>query len=254
MILYSWNVNGFRAILKKGFWDWFYKRKADIVCLQETKVHPDQLSLEEQKPKDYYAIWNPSKIKKGYSGVVCFCKKEPCAYFLGFPDEAFKGEGRLITLEYDNFYLLNIYFPNGQMSEDRLKFKLGYYEHFLKYCEELRKSKPIIACGDFNTAHREIDLKNPKQNEKRSGFLPVERKWLDRFVESGYVDTFRLFVQEGGHYTWWDYRFKARERNAGWRIDYFFVSMELKDKVKRAWIESDVYGSDHCPIGLELEI
>ena len=254
MIFYSWNVNGFRAIIKKGFWNWFYNVQADVICLQETKVHPDQLSPEDREPKGYIGIWNFSKKKKGYSGVACFCKQKPLGFNLGFPDGKFGGEGRLITLEYPEFYLLNVYFPNGQMNEQRLAFKLAYYEHFLLYCQELRKSKPLIICGDFNTAHKEIDLKNPKQNENRSGFLPEERKWLDKFIAQGYVDTFRMFVSEGGHYTWWDYRFKARERNAGWRIDYFFVSEELKDRVKRAWIEDKVYGSDHCPVGLEVLI
>ncbi|HCO12387.1 MAG TPA: exodeoxyribonuclease III [Desulfonauticus sp.] len=254
MIFYSWNVNGFRAILKKGFWDWFFSTQADVICLQETKVHPEQLAPRDKNPPGYTSIWNYSKKKKGYSGVACFCRQEPEDFYLGFPSGLYADEGRMITLVYPEFYLLNVYFPNGQMNEERLKFKLGYYEHFLEYCQELKKEKELIICGDFNTAHREIDLKNPKQNETRSGFLPEERKWLDKFIAAGFVDTFRMFVQEGGHYTWWDYRFKARERNAGWRIDYFFVSAGLKDRVKRAWIEAQVYGSDHCPIGLEVEI
>ncbi|MDQ7031725.1 MAG: exodeoxyribonuclease III [Desulfonauticus sp.] len=253
MTFYSWNVNGFRAILKKGFWDWFYSKQADVICLQETKVHPDQLNTKDKSPLGYTAIWNSSKVKKGYSGVACFCKQKPLRYSFGLPDKRFAGEGRLIALEYENFFLLNVYFPNGQMNEKRLAFKLGYYESFLIYCEQLRQKKPVIVCGDFNTAHKEIDLKNPKQNEQTSGFLPIERQWIDKFIATGYVDTFRMFVQDGGHYTWWSYRFRARARNAGWRIDYFFVSQEIADKVKRSWIEQDVYGSDHCPIGLEID-
>jgi exodeoxyribonuclease-3 len=156
-------------------------------------------------------------------------------------------------MEYPDFYLLNIYFPNGQMSEERLRFKLGFYDSFLEYAEKLRAEKPIIVCGDFNTAHKEIDLKNPKANSKRSGFLPIEREWIDKFIAHGYVDTFRMFTPDPGHYSWWSYRFNARSRNAGWRIDYFFVSEELRSRVLKAWIEPQVMGSDHCPVGLEIK-
>ena len=252
--LYSWNVNGFRAVIKKGFWDWFYNCDGDVICLQEIKAHPDQLDEKDRCPQGYEAIWNPARLKKGYSGVANFYRLSPLSYSFGFPNGRFQGEGRLILMEYEQFFLFNVYFPNGQMSEERLQFKLQYYDEFLTYAQSLRKQKPVIVCGDFNTAHKEIDLKNPKSNEKRSGFLPIERAWLDKFIASGFVDTFRMFNQEPGHYTWWTYRFGARKRNAGWRIDYFFVSEELKNNVRRAWIEPEVMGSDHCPIGLEISV
>ncbi|MDY7001939.1 MAG: exodeoxyribonuclease III, partial [Thermodesulfobacteriota bacterium] len=253
MKIYSWNVNGFRAVIQKGFWDWLGACGGDVVCLQETKVHPDQLS-EEDKLEGYEAVWNPCKVKKGYSGVAAFYRLAPQSFSFGLPDEKYQGEGRLILMDYGTFYLLNVYFPNGQMSDERLKFKMGYYDAFLSYAELLRKTKPVVVCGDFNTAHKEIDLKNPKANEKTSGFLLVERAWLDKFIEHGYVDTFRMFESQGGNYSWWSYRFGARSRNAGWRIDYFFVSKELEGAVKAAWIENKVMGSDHCPVGLELDV
>ncbi len=253
MKIYSWNVNGFRAVVQKGFRDWLSSCGADVVCLQETKVHPDQLGGED-KLEGYEAVWNPCKVKKGYSGVAAFYRVPPQSFSFGLPDEEYQGEGRLILMDYGTFYLLNVYFPNGQMSEERLKFKMGYYDAFLAYAEDLRKTKPLVVCGDFNTAHKEIDLKNPKANENTSGFLPVERAWLDKFVAHGYVDTFRMFEKQGGNYSWWSYRFGARLRNAGWRIDYFFVSEELAGTVSRAWLETGVTGSDHCPVGLELSV
>jgi exodeoxyribonuclease-3 len=254
MRIYSWNVNGFRAVIKKNFWDWFKSVQGDVVCLQETKAHPEQMEEQEREANGYKSIWNPAQVKKGYSGVLCYYKLEPQSYSLGLPDPAYQGEGRLILLEYESFFLFNVYFPNGQMSDERLQYKLDFYDAFLDYAQRLRKQKPIVVCGDLNTAHKEIDLKNPKANAERSGFLPVERAWVDKFISTGYVDTFRLFNQEPGQYTWWTYRFGARKRNAGWRIDYFFVSSELVPNVKNAWIESEVLGSDHCPVGLELEL
>ncbi|WP_028574488.1 exodeoxyribonuclease III [Desulfonatronovibrio hydrogenovorans] len=254
MIIHSWNVNGFRAVVGKGFWDWFQQSDSDVVCLQETKARLDQLEERDRSIPGYDMAWNPSRAKQGYSGVASFFRVKPLKISTGLPEDRFQGEGRLICMEYEDFHLLNVYFPNGQMNEERLKFKLDYYDSFLNYAEELRKSKPIVVCGDFNTAHKEIDLKNPKANQDRSGFLPIERQWLDRFISHGYVDTFRMFNQEPDQYTWWTYRFGARSRNAGWRIDYFFVSEELKSKVLRSWIEPGVKGSDHCPIGLELEM
>jgi exodeoxyribonuclease-3 len=253
MRLYSWNVNGFRAVVKKGFWDWLSSAAADVVGLQEIKMEPDQLNPEEREPDGYHSFWNPSRKKKGYSGVTCFYNTEPLKVDRGLPDEKYNGEGRLIRMEFENFYFFNIYFPNGQMSQERLDFKMGYYDAFLDYVQKLRKEKPIVVCGDFNTAHTEIDLKNPKANSDRSGFLPQEREWLDKFIAAGYRDTFRMFNSQPGEYTWWTYRFGARARNAGWRIDYFFVSEELVPRVKNAWIEQQVMGSDHCPIGLELD-
>ncbi|MDD4951039.1 MAG: exodeoxyribonuclease III [Desulfovibrionaceae bacterium] len=254
MNIYSWNVNGFRAVVGKGFWDWLGSCGADVVLLQETKVHPDQLEPRDHGPQGWDAVWNWSKAKKGYSGTACLFRARPVSRSLGLPGGRFQGEGRLILLEYEAFFLLNVYFPNGQMSQERLDFKLAYYDAFLDYAQELRRTKPVVVGGDFNTAHKAIDLKNPKANEKTSGFLPVERAWLDRFVAAGWVDTFRMFEPGGGHYSWWSYRFNARSNNAGWRIDYFFVCEELRDRVRRAWIEPGVMGSDHCPVGLELDV
>jgi exodeoxyribonuclease III len=254
MKLYSWNVNGYRAVLKKNYQEWFDQCGGDVVCLQEIKAHPDQLSETDQCPSGYGAVWNPSVVKKGYSGTACFHRRAPLTESLELPDPVFQGEGRLVHLEYDAFHLFNIYFPNGQMNEDRLKYKLGFYDSFLGYAQELRKAKPIVVCGDFNTAHKEIDLARPKANEKVSGFLPIERAWMDHFVAQGYVDTFREFDQAGGNYSWWSYLRKGRERNVGWRLDYFFVSDELRPAVKNAWIATDVMGSDHCPVGLELDV
>lgn len=252
MILYSWNVNGYRAVVQKNFYDWLRDTGADVVCLQETKAAPEQLGERALAPEGYAGIWNACKIKKGYSGVAALHKNAPLKHSFGLSDPAFQGEGRCILMEYERFYLFNIYFPNGQKDETRLKYKLDYYDAFLRDAESLRKIKPIVVCGDFNTAHKEIDLARPKENEKTSGFLPIERAWLDSFVSRGYVDCFRLFNPAPRNYTWWSFRANARVKNVGWRIDYFFVSSELQDAVARAWIEPDVMGSDHCPIGLEL--
>jgi len=251
--IYTWNINGYRAVLKKGFMDWLDGCGADVVCLQEMKAEPDQVEPDQREPEGWAAHWNPCKVKKGYSGTASFCKSAPLAVTTGLPDEKFQGEGRCIRMEYEDFHLFNIYFPNGGMGPERLEYKLGYYDAFLEHAQDLRKIKPIVVCGDFNTAHHPIDLKNPKANEETSGFMPIERAWLDRFEAAGYVDCFRMFEPGPDHYTWWTYRFGARGRNAGWRIDYFFVSEELRDKVKRCWHEPDVMGSDHCPVGLEID-
>lgn len=253
MILYSWNVNGLRTAAGKGFHAWLETCGGDVVGIQETKLqaHHEDGFVEAH---GYKARFASSAVKKGYSGVGVYYRPEPLAVASELPDPLYGGEGRLLHFEYPGFHFLNVYFPNGQMGDHRLEYKLGYYDCFLGYVQELRERKPVVACGDFNTAHGVLDLKNPKSNEKHSGFLPVERAWLDKFVAAGYVDTFRMFQPCGGHYTWWDYRFKARERNVGWRIDYFFVSEELRPRVKRAWIEDQVMGSDHCPVGLELDI
>ncbi|MDQ7830440.1 MAG: exodeoxyribonuclease III [Desulfovibrionaceae bacterium] len=253
MILYSWNVNGLRAVVQKGFWEWLAACGADVVGLQETKIQPGH-EADFGHTEAYRTVWLSATAKKGYSGVGCLYRIEPLAITRELPDAGFHGEGRLLHLEYPDFHFFNVYFPNGGRGPERLDYKLRFYDAFLAHAETLRQGKPIVACGDFNTAHTALDLKNAKANEKTSGFLPVERAWLDRFTAAGYVDTFRLFEAGGGHYSWWDYRFKARDRNVGWRIDYFFVSGELVPKVKRAWIASDVYGSDHCPVGLELDI
>jgi len=254
MILYSWNVNGLRAVVQKGFWEWLSGCGADVVGLQETKIQPGHEADFGHTPK-YRTVWSSSTVKKGYSGVGCLYRPEPLSIAMELPDVRFQGEGRLVHLEYPGFHFFNVYFPNGGMGPERLDYKLGYYDAFLLHAENLRRDKPIVVCGDFNTAHREIDLKNPKANENTSGFLPIERAWMDRFMAHGYVDTFRLCRGDvTDAYSWWTYRFGARSRNVGWRIDYFFVSEELRGAVRDAWIDADVQGSDHCPVGLQLEL
>jgi exodeoxyribonuclease-3 len=227
-----------------------------VVNLQETKVDPMELPQDTLRPQGYKSVWNWSGERKGYSGTACYHRGEivPLEVSFGLPDRRYGGEGRLIRLEFEEIHLLNVYFPNGQKNQERLDFKLGYYDAFLDYAHQLRESKPVVVCGDFNTAHTEKDIARPRQNANRSGFLPVEREWMDRFTEQGYLDTFRLFVDEGGHYSWWSLRSGARDRDVGWRLDYFFVSEELRGSVKRAWIEKEVLGSDHCPVGLELDL
>jgi len=253
MILFSWNVNGLRAAAAKGFAQWLATCGADVVGIQETKL---QTHHEEEAPEasGYTARFVSSTVKKGYSGVGVYYRQEPIAARSELPDPRFSGEGRLLHLEYPAFHFLNVYFPNGSMNPARLEYKLAYYDAFLAHAQALRRAKPVVACGDFNTAHTELDLKNAKSNTQNSGFLPEERAFLDRFVASGYIDTFRMFEPGAGHYTWWDYRFQARARNVGWRIDYFFVSEELRPAVRRAFIQNEVMGSDHCPVGLELAV
>ncbi|MBQ4133049.1 MAG: exodeoxyribonuclease III [Desulfovibrionaceae bacterium] len=255
MKLYSWNVNGFRAVCQKPEWAWFKASDADIVALQETKAAPGQIPDEHRSPAGYNSYWLASTVKKGYSGVAVFSRPAPIQVAEELPYALWQGEGRLLHLEFPEFHFFNVYFPNGQKDEQRLNYKLGYYDAFLEFAESCRRSKPIVVCGDFNTAHRPIDLARPKENEDTSGFLPIEREWLDKFIAHGYVDTFRLVHGDRpDQYSWWSFRMRARERNVGWRIDYFFVSSELREKVKNAWIEPEIGGSDHCPIGLELDI
>ena len=253
MEIVTFNVNGLRATLKKGFMEWFKDKSPDVLCLQEIKSSKDQLKGAIVEVEGYHAHWNSAQ-KPGYSGVVTLSKEEPLDVQFGMGIERFDTEGRLIRTKYQDFTLLNVYFPNGKMSDDRLKFKLDYYDTFLQFIEVLRKQgEELIITGDFNTAHKEIDLANPKENEKYSGFLPIEREWMDNFESYGYIDTFRYFHPEGEQYTWWTYRFKARERNIGWRIDYFFVTEGLINKVQDSIILKDVYGSDHAPILLRLK-
>lgn len=254
MKLVSWNVNGIRAVEKKGFLEWFMKESPDILCLQETKAHPDQLGFELTHPKDYYAYFSSSQLKKGYSGVVTYTKEKPLKVEDGFGIEKFDIEGRTVMTEFKDFILFNGYFPNGKASTERLQYKLEFYEAFLKHIEDLKqKGKRIIFCGDINTAHKEIDLARPKENEDISGFLPIERKWIDRVVEKGFIDSLREFHEEPHLYTWWSMRSGARERNVGWRIDYIFLQEELKKHLNNAYILPDVMGSDHCPIAIELD-
>ncbi len=249
-----WNVNGIRAVEKKGFLEWLNQESPDILCLQETKAQLDQISPELEQPPGYYAYWN-SPERKGYSGVASFTKEKPIKVENGFGIEQFDVEGRVISAQYPQFTLFDIYFPNGKMSEERLKYKMNFYDAFLDFVDGLKaKGEKLIVCGDFNTAHKEIDLARPKENENISGFLPMEREWMDKFVAHGFVDTFRYFNKEPEHYTWWSLRTRARERNIGWRLDYFFVSEDLIGSVTEASILSDVMGSDHCPVGVKLSI
>ena len=253
--LTSWNVNGFRAVCAKPEWAWFTSSCADVVALQETKADPSQIAPEWRDPADWKAWWLASTVKKGYSGVAVFSRREPLHVEYDLPDTRYHGEGRCIRLEFPEFHFFNIYFPNGGMGDERLNYKMGYYDAFLEYAEDLRRTKPIVVCGDFNTAHRPIDLARPKENETVSGFLPQERAWMDRFTAAGYVDTFRrVHGDEPDIYSWWSYKTRARSRTEGWRIDYFFVSEELRSSVRDAWVEMDVMGSDHCPVGLELDV
>ena len=257
MKLISWNVNGLRALHRKElFYPFLERYKPDILCMQETKSHIEQLSSEILNIPEYNSYFE-SGIRKGYSGVSIYSKARPKSIQTGFQiDDIFDREGRIQIAEYENFTLINIYFPNGGSGEERLKYKLRFYEALLQYLENIDYThKNIIITGDVNTAHTEIDLARPKENQKVSGFLPAERAWLDKLTQKyGFIDTLRMFTQEETLYTWWDMKTRARDRNVGWRIDYFFVSQPLKDKVKDAYILSDVYGSDHCPVVLELDI
>ncbi len=251
--IFSWNVNGLRAVHKKGFLKWFLEENPDILCLQETKASEDQLPKALRRVKGYYSYFKSAE-KKGYSGVALYTKIKPEKVEYGFGIKKFDDEGRILIAHYPEFILLNIYFPNGKMSPERLLYKLEFYDALLDYAENLKKmDKNLIICGDLNTAHKEIDLARPKANEKISGFLPEERAWIDKFLNYGYIDTFRMFNNEPDQYTWWSYRTKARERNVGWRLDYFFVNEEFGDKIKSSYILSDVIGSDHCPVGIDVQ-
>ncbi len=253
MKLISFNVNGIRAIEKKGFFQWMEQESPDVLCLQETKAHPDQLIEKILQPEGYKSFWSSAE-KKGYSGVAIYTKKQPKSVEEGIGVKEFDSEGRTLIADYGDFILFNIYYPNGGQGNKRVPFKMGFYDAFLKKAESLRKKgKSLIICGDVNTAHTEIDLARPKENVKNTGFLPEEREWVSKFINCGYIDTFRHFVKEGGHYTWWDYFTKARERDVGWRIDYFFITPDLLPRLKKAFILKDVMGSDHCPVGIELK-
>jgi len=254
MKIVSWNVNGLRALEKNGSWEAFLKKtRPDIFCLQETKASPEQVPDTLREVPGFSSFFSSSQIKKGYSGVALYSKIEPLSVIYGMQNKAFDQEGRLIGAEYSHFWLLNAYFPNGGQGPERLDYKLRFYDTFLSFIERLRKQKPVIFCGDVNTAHEEIDLARPKENERNTGFLPEERAWIDEVISAGYVDVFRHFhPRTHDAYTYWDIKSRARDRNVGWRLDYFFVSSEFMRHVKNAEIESDVYGSDHCPIALAL--
>ena len=246
----SWNVNGIRALEKKGFIDILTDLDADIIGIQETKAQPDQLSEELKNIPGYTSYWHSAE-KKGYSGVAFYTRHRPLAIHEGLGEEEFDSEGRVLTLEFDTYYLINIYFPNSGDKLKRLDFKLRFNDTFQTFAQELGRKKDVILCGDFNVAHKEIDLKNPKNNVKNAGFTPEERAWMDSFIEAGFTDTFRIYNQEPDQYSWWSYRFNARAKNVGWRIDYFCVDESAKKKVQNAAILQEVTGSDHCPVQLE---
>lgn len=250
MKLISWNVNGLRACLNKGFMDFFTESDSDIFCLQETKMQEGQVKLDLEGYEQY---WN-SAVKKGYSGTAVFTKTRPISVSYGIAQEIHDQEGRVITLEFEKFYLVNVYTPNSQRGLARLEYRMEWEETFQNYLQELNTNKPVVLCGDLNVAHKEIDIKNPASNRKNAGFTDEERQKLTELLDKGFIDTFRHFYPDKEHaYTWWSYFRNARERNSGWRIDYFLVSERLKDSLAGAEILSDIMGSDHCPVTLELE-
>jgi exodeoxyribonuclease-3 len=251
--LVSWNVNGIRAAARKGFWDWLAADAPDILCLQETRIQPDQRTKKMRQPPGYHAFWVDAE-RKGYSGVATFSREEPKAVRKGFGLAHFDAEGRVLLSEHPDFTLLNVYFPNGQRGHDRVLFKIEFYDALLTFCDRLRaEGHRLVVCGDYNTAHQPIDLARPKENETTSGFLPEEREAVSRWLDRGFVDVYRHLYPEAEEYTWWTYRFNARARNIGWRIDYFLADAPLVPRVRDARILGDVMGSDHCPIELELE-
>ena len=246
----SWNVNGIRACHGKGFMDFFNEADADFFCLQETKMQEGQFDLDLP---GYYQYWNYAE-KKGYSGTAVFTKKEPLSVTYGLGIEEHDHEGRVITLEYENFYFITVYVPNSQDELKRLDYRMKWEDDFLAYIKKLDEKKPVIYCGDLNVAHEEIDLKNPKTNHKNAGFTDEERAKMTTVLSSGFIDTFRFFYPEQVTYSWWSYRFRAREKNAGWRIDYFICSESIKDKLTDAKIHTEVMGSDHCPVELDADL
>ncbi len=253
MRIISWNVNGIRAVVKKGFWDWFNLETPDVMCFQETKAQPDQLDESLTKPLGYHAYYHSAE-RKGYSSVATWCKTEPLAVETAILDDAFNREGRIVLTEHEKFFLYNVYFPNGQKDQDRLDYKLRFYGALQEHIRKKDRIKPVIIVGDFNTAHTDIDLARPKPNEKTSGFLPEERVWVDRYLDTGFVDTFRKeHPGAQGYYSWWSFRANSRVNNVGWRIDYFLVSEKIADQVEASRIHPNVLGSDHCPISLVLK-
>ena len=254
MQLYSWNVNGLRAAEKKGFLDFLKNTQPDVLGVQEIKSTEDQLSEALTNVGGYKTYFHPAE-RKGYSGTAVYYKREPLDITTGLSDDTFNHEGRTIVMTYPEFTLFNIYFPNGGMSDERLAFKMAFYDCFRKDVNALvAEGKKVIVCGDVNTAHTEMDLKNPKSNATRSGLLPIERQWVTDFLSDGWIDTYRYFYPDTVAYSWWSYRFNARKNNAGWRIDYFFASPNAKDIITDAAIHGDVMGSDHCPVSLTLNI
>ena len=251
MKLVSWNVNGLRACMGKGFMDFFKEADADIFCIQESKLQEGQISLELP---GYHQYWNYA-VKKGYSGTAIFTKEEPLSVSYGLGLEEHDQEGRVITLEFPDFYMVTVYTPNSQDGLARLDYRMTWEEEFLKYLKKLEEKKPVIFCGDLNVAHKEIDLKNPKTNRKNAGFTDEEREKFSVLLENGFIDTFRYFYPDlKDAYSWWSYRFHAREKNAGWRIDYFITSERLAPQLKKAAIHTEVFGSDHCPVELDIDL
>ncbi|MCQ2091909.1 MAG: exodeoxyribonuclease III [Fibrobacter sp.] len=255
MNIYSWNVNGLRSVMKKGFEDWFNSTRPDILCLQEVRAEEDQIPDSIANPEGYFVYWNPCKRKKGYSGVGVYTQIEPDRVNYGFDIEEFDDEGRVIQLVFPDWVLNSIYFPNGGSGDDRLDYKLRFYDAFLENSNRwLADGKHVVTVGDYNTCHKEIDIARPKENENISGFLPIERAWMDKYVENGYVDSFRHLNPEARDmYSWWSNRFGARSRNVGWRLDYAFVDAGLVPNIVSSSIHTGVMGSDHCPISIELE-
>jgi exodeoxyribonuclease-3 len=251
----TWNVNGLRAVLNKGAGDWIQRYAPEALCLQEIKTRPDQLTAKQKGTFDgFHAFWNPAQ-RPGYSGVVTFTAQEPLETKLGLGEERFDVEGRVVRSRFEDILLYNIYFPNGQRGHERLTYKLDFYALLLEICDRLHASgEQIILTGDFNTAHNEIDLRNPKENVKTSGFMPEERAWIDKYLEHGFVDAFRVLYPDREEYTWWTYRVNARQRNIGWRLDYFLVSEALMNRVEDVTIHGEVMGSDHCPVTLEIQV
>jgi exodeoxyribonuclease-3 len=251
----TWNVNGLRAILNKGAWDWVRQATPDVLCLQEIKSRPDQIADKYHEMfKGHKVYWNPA-VRPGYSGVATFTAHQPITVEFGIGLDEFDHEGRVIRTKFSDFSLFNVYFPSGQRGMDRVAYKLEFYSHLLDICDQLHTAgEKIIICGDFNTAHQEIDLRHPKANQKTSGFLPEERAWIDTYLSHGFVDVYRWLYPEKVEYTWWTYLMKARTNNVGWRLDYFLVSEPLLDSVADAIIHTDVLGSDHCPVTLSLNI
>lgn len=252
MKIISWNVNGIRSILKKGFIEFIKGQNPDIICLQETKATPEQVDLDLSEYP--HKLWD-SATKKGYAGTAVFLKIPPLSNRTGIGIEKHDKEGRLITVELSGAFLVNVYVPNAQRGLERLDYRAKEWDRdFLAYLKSLEKRKPVIACGDFNVAHKEIDLANPKANAGNAGFTPEERAGFDNIIDAGFIDTFREFTKEGGHYTWWSFMGRAREKNVGWRIDYFIISPELRPALKKSYILPEIMGSDHAPVVLEIDI
>ena len=250
MKIISWNVNGIRAVIKKGFYEFIDTYNPDILCLQETKAHPEQVDIKlNQYP---YQFWNSAE-KKGYSGTAIFSKKEPLSVKNNIGIDKHDNEGRVITVEFEDYFLVTVYTPNSKRELLRLEYRAQEWDiDFLKYLKKIEEEKPVIFCGDLNVAHKEIDLKNPKTNKRNAGFTDEERSGFDNYIESGFIDTFREFEKGEGHYTWWSYMFNSRAKNVGWRIDYFCISQILRPKLAKSYILKDVMGSDHAPVAIEI--